>query len=284
MGLVVGLARPLAAATLLALVALVPTADAATLKAKTSVTTKSGAARIVTKLTSDSPLGDRKRPRKVKVKAGGETYKLSRTRGASAAVVKLGTWRSDAYRGAAAQKLLDLAGDKVKVLVTSLAGTSTLRSKVTLPDGSTPPPGTDPPTPPDPEPGDITGQQAIDQMTTELRGGFVRDVSSSGSTVWEFHMCETGDARYYSQTSDPTVGAFAVEKFGKPWTVTDAIVKQNGDKAAIVEVVMTFEHNESGEQKQINEPFRTRIEYYNGQWYWEGELASTGQASCDPTF
>ena len=65
---------------------------------------------------------------------------------------------------------------------------------------------------------------------------------------------------------------------------TDAIVKQNGDKAAIVEVVMTFEHNESGEQQQINEAFRTRIEYVNGQWYWEGEAASTGQASCDPTF
>jgi hypothetical protein len=112
----------------------------------------------------------------------------------------------------------------------------------------------------------------------------VRDVSPSGSTVWEFHMCESGDARYYSQTIDPQFGAFAVEKFGNPWTVTDAIVRQDGSKAAIVEVVFTSKHDETGASEQVNEPFRTLIEYVNGQWYWEGEAATTGQASCEPTF
>jgi hypothetical protein len=291
---VLGLGRLLPLA-MLALAWLVPAAQAeAGLKAKTSLTQKAGKTRIVVKLTSDKSLDSEHRPRGVKVKTGGRSYKLKRVRGgASAAAVNVGTWRSDAYGGTVAEELLAAAGEKVTVRVRSLSGTTRLHPKLIAPKGADDPPGDGPPTggapptgddPPPADPGDITGQPAIDQMTAELRGGFVRDVSSSGSTVWEFHMCETGDARYYSQTSDPSVGVLAVEKFGNPWTVTDAIVRQDGSKAAIVEVVMTFKHNESGEQEEINEPFRTRIEYVSGQWYWEGEAASTGQASCDPTF
>jgi hypothetical protein len=201
--------------------------------------------------------------------------------------VSLGTWKSEAYRGDTAEDVLALVGERVKVVVKARAGTTTLRSRVAgtgstpPPDDSDPPPDTDPP---DPGSGDVTGQAAIDQLTADLRGGFVRDVSSSGSTVWELHMCETNDARYYSQTSDPTVGVFAVEKFGNPWTVTDAIVREDGSKAAIVEVVFTSKHDETGAYEDVSEPFRTLIEYVGGQWYWEGEAATTGPASCDPTF
>jgi hypothetical protein len=279
---VTGLARLLPIA-LLALVAL-PSAAQADLKAKTSLTTKAGATKIVTKLTSDSPVGDQKRPRKVKVKGGGETYRLSRVGGASAAVVKLGTWRSDAYRGADAEALLDLAGDKVKVIVKSLAGRTTLRSKVAVPDESTPPPDPDPdpdPDTPDPEPGDITGQAAIDQMTTELNGTFIHD---PGNPEYALHMCENGDARYFSQYFYEGF-VTAVEKFGNPWSVTEAIIKQNGDKAAVVHVTWTSQHDETGAYQQINESFDTVLEYVGGQWYWAGELSTSGgPATCEPTF
>jgi len=279
--LVLGLARLSVPIALITLVLLVPAAPAAGLKAKTSVTTKSGEARLGVKLTSDSRVSDRKRPRRVKVRAGGKTYKLSRVRGASAAVVKLGTWRSGAYRGAGALQLLVLGGKRVKVIVTSLAGTTTLRSKVSVPAGDDAPPGTtDPTTPdpePDPEPGDITGQQAIDQMTTELRGTWIHD---PGTPEYALHMCENGDARYFAHDA-----GFATERFGKPWTVTDAIIRRDGSKAAIVHVIWTVEHNETGEYQQISRPFNTLLEYANGQWYWEGALSNTGdQASCGPTF
>jgi hypothetical protein len=265
---------------LLALLALAPAAHA--LKAKTSVTTKSGATRLVTKLTNDSPLGDQKRPRKVKIKGGGETYKLSKVGGASAAVVKLGTWRSDAYRGANAQPLLDLAGDRVKVIVKSLSGTTTVRSKIPALDGPAPDPDPDPtPDPPDPEPGDIEGQEAIDLMTAELRGTWIHD---PGNPEYALHMCENGDARYFSQSF--TGGyAFATEKFGNPWTITEALIRQDGYKGAIVHVTWTSMHDETDTYQAINESWQTRIEYYDGQWYWEDALSTTGSpASCEETF
>src|SRR5919106_1750086 len=175
----------------LALLWSAPTADAS-LKAKPSLTTKSGATRIVVKLASSSRLSPRSRPRSVSVKAGRRIYKLKRVRGAQTAAVSLGTWRSAAYRGSAAAKLLALTGKRVAVRVRSRAGTSSVRSKLAGPPGGTAPPGGT-------QPGDITGQQAIDQLTAEIRGGSVRRLPTSGdlSESFELHLCADGRFRYY---------------------------------------------------------------------------------------
>lgn len=57
------------------------------------------------------------------------------------------------------------------------------------PPGPTPPPG--PENPPAPAPGDITGQQAIDRMTQELRDGRWRKFTSSAqsSTEYILNLC-----------------------------------------------------------------------------------------------
>jgi hypothetical protein len=114
---------------LVALLGLAPAADAK-LKAKTSVSTKAGASRLVVKLTSTKRLTAATRPRRVSVKAGRTTYRLKRV---GAAAVSAGTWRGKAYRAKAAAKLLGLGGDRVTVRVGTRSGRRSLRSKVSVP-------------------------------------------------------------------------------------------------------------------------------------------------------
>src|SRR5688572_8425466 len=123
-----------------------PAAAPAAIRAKTTVETKSGATRLVVKLTSTRALTARTRPRAVKVKRGRRTYLLARVRGSRAAAVSAGVWRSGAYRGSAAAALRALVGKGVKVLVTSRAGTASLSNTVTNPVIPTAPPAVTPPT------------------------------------------------------------------------------------------------------------------------------------------
>ena len=302
-----GLARWLPPFVLLALLAPAANADAAGLKAKASLDRKGETVRLVVKLTSQRKVAKRKRPRAVSVKAGKRRYRLSRVRGARTAAVNIGTWRSDAYRGRAARRLQRAAGDRVKVRVESRAGTTTLRSKLAAPpttEGDVPPPGDDPPTggddpvtgdPPPSQPGDITGQEAIDRMTAELSGGAVRRFSNSSdgdlSSTTQLHLCADGRFRHYFHETFVS-GDFSTvtttEQFGQPWTLVEALIRADGTyRGARVQGTFTSRQTQSGgerSQEAINEPADTAIEWVNGQWYWDGDRVQTETASCDPTF
>jgi hypothetical protein len=101
----------------------------AALTAKVSVATKSGASRVVAVLSSTTPVSARARPKSVTVVAGGRSYRLSRT-GASAAAVRLGTWRSKAFKGAAGDAVKALAGAAVNLKVRTGAGTRKITTRV----------------------------------------------------------------------------------------------------------------------------------------------------------
>lgn len=104
---------------LTALVAAPPAAASVT--ATTSVVSSSGKTRPVVKLTSSKPVATRSRPRAASVVAKGRTYRLTRV-SASAALVRLGTWRSAGYTGTKAAALRALAGTRVKVRLVTRAG------------------------------------------------------------------------------------------------------------------------------------------------------------------
>jgi hypothetical protein len=120
------------AAALVGLLLTAAPANAA-FKAGVSLSTSSGKVRLVVKLTSTRALTARTRPRSVKVKVGTKTYVLSKARVAAAKSVSAGTWRSAAYSGRAGAALSSLAGKSVSVKVTSLAGTTSVRSTVPKP-------------------------------------------------------------------------------------------------------------------------------------------------------
>ena len=267
----------------LALLCLAPTGHA-TVRAKTSLATKSGATRIVVKLKSSRRLPAASRPRAVSVKAGGRTYRLKRVRGARTAAVGLGTWRSRAYRRSAAAKLLKLAGKRVTLKVRSRVGTRSLRPRLASPRRTAPPGDTTPPA--EPQAGDITGQRAIDQLTAELRGGSVRRSQTSGdlSESFELHLCADARFRYYHHQSYVGLGPSATEKLGNPWTVVEALVRGDGSyRGARVRGAFTQQRTFNSGQQAINEPAEALIEHQNGQWYWDKQAVQTGQASCDPT-
>ena len=275
--------RLLLLAAPLMLLWLVPAADAK-ITAKTSLATKAGATRIVVKLKSSRRLSARTRPRRVSVRAAGRTYRLRRVRGARAAAVSLGTWRSRAYRGSAAARLLGMAGERVRVKVRSRAGTRSLRRKLAAPRGGAPPGGTAPPA--DPQPGDLPGQDAIDRLTAELRDGMVRRFQTSGelSESFELHLCGDGRFRYYHHQSYVSFGPLATEKLGSPWSVVEALVRADGSyRGARVRGTFTQQRSSNSGAQAINEPAEALIEFQNGQWYWDKQPVQTGQASCDPT-
>lgn len=245
----------------------VPVAQARLVAKSSLVQTSAGATKIKVKLSSTTAVTRRTKPRSVSVTAGSDTYPLKLT--SSTTRTNLGTWQSDPYTGAQQEELFTHMDQTVQVVVRSRAGTKTLNTNLNPPQGW------------------VVGQEAIDQMTETLNGGAVQQFSSSGdlSEQYEFHMCTDGMARYYQESNHIDFGPIATEKFGEPWQVTDALIRTPDDyMGAIVEVTMTVQNDNSEGMSQINEPFRTIIEYSQGSWYWEGAEVSTMAASCDPTF
>jgi hypothetical protein len=136
------------------------------------------------------------------------------------------------------------------------------------------------------DPADVTGQQAIEQMTCEISGGSVRLYKTSGdlSTTAELHLCADGTVRLYHFESYRGMPPVVSERFGNPWTVVDARIQGGGVyKAALVRTTFTVLNGLTSGQQPIDEPFETTIEFANGSWHWAGQAVATGQASCHPT-
>ena len=95
-------------------------------RATASVQSASGGKRLAVKVARKGSLSARQRPTGVSVKAGGRTYKLKRPQARSG----LGTWKSKVYRGAAADRLTALAGQRIRVVVRSRSGSRTLRANL----------------------------------------------------------------------------------------------------------------------------------------------------------
>jgi hypothetical protein len=152
------LIAPIVVAT--AALALAPIASARLTAAVTVQT--AGGTRIVVKLTSTKKLSPNQRPRRVSVKAGKATFKLTRQAGAHTAAVNVGTWRTAVLKGSAASKALSLRGKKVTVMIRLPHGALALKAKVASGGGSGGSPGSPPLfTPPGTE---LTGQAAFDNF------------------------------------------------------------------------------------------------------------------------
>ena len=112
-----------------------PAAAEGKFKASTSLRTSAGKTRIVVVLTSTKKLKKKQKPKRVSVKAGGKTYKLSKARGSAALAAgarasktyRAGTWRSAAYDRTS---LAGLAGQRITVIVRAKKGRSSVRSRV----------------------------------------------------------------------------------------------------------------------------------------------------------
>ena len=115
----------LSATTGVLAVGLVAPAGAA-VRATTKLEEVNSGPRLAVKLARKGELTTAQRPRAVRVKGGGRTYKLHKPRARNG----LGTWKSAIYRGAAAKRVRALAGHRVRVLVRSQAGSQTLRTRV----------------------------------------------------------------------------------------------------------------------------------------------------------
>jgi hypothetical protein len=220
---------------MLFLLGLAPAAEAK-LRAKTSVTTKAGVARIAVKLTSTTRLTASTRPRRVSVKAGRTVYKLKRVRGAGVAAVSAGTWRSKGYRGTAAARLRALQGKRVTVRVGSDSGTTSLKSRVAVPTGGGGGGGGGGPlfAPPGSE---LEGQAAYDHF----RGYFENSRFTDCPAGWpncaveeRYNHCPDGSSWEYHRLT-PTSGS-DINSYGS-YQVTGAVAHADGSWA--VEYVVT---------------------------------------------
>lgn len=147
--------------------------------------------------------------------------------------------------------------------------------------------------PPAAQPGDITGQAAIDQLTAELSNSDFREHRTKDglSDAYQLHLCGDGRFRYsHNETfvSDGFSSVTITERFGNPWRVVEALVRADGSYRG-ARVTGTFTHKRvrsgGGDQTEaVNEPAEAVLENQNGQWYWGGRSAahSPGAASCDP--
>ena len=153
--------------------------------------------------------------------------------------------------------------------------------------GAPAPGGTEPaPTPTPTAPGDVTGQAAIDQLTTELRDMHFARFKSGNDSSESFHLHLCGDSRfrYFTEFLYSNFGHSRSESLGQPWNVTEAVIKPNGDRGAVVKGTITSEASSSGPQPVEDPNAESVLENFSGQWYWNREpaQASPGQASCDP--
>lgn len=147
--------------------------------------------------------------------------------------------------------------------------------------------------PPAAQPGDITGQAAIDQLTAELSGSDFREHQTRDglSDAYQLHLC--GDGRFrHSHNATFVSGDFSsvtfTERFGNPWRVTEALIRADGSyRGARVTGTFTQKRTTSNGETQteaVNEPAEAVLENVNGQWHWDGRsvLHNPGAASCDP--
>lgn len=144
----------------------------------------------------------------------------------------------------------------------------------------------------DAQPGDVTGQQAIDEMSGEISGAAFKTFKTEGSIsdAYEFHFCEDKRFRYRQDTtfSDPQFSSFTrTDRFADEWTITKALIRESESyRGALVEGTFTSKRTQDGgadTTEPINEPFEGAVEQSNGQWYVAGRVASyhPGQAVCD---
>ena len=234
--------RPLLSlALLLALASLLmaaPSASAA-IKAKPSLTSTAAGTRIVVKLSSTRRLARRARPTAVSVRAGATRYKLRRVRAAGAAV-SLGTWRSSAYKGAAATRLLAQEGKRVTVTVRSRAGKTSLKPKLpaapTRRDGGSGPPFEAPGR-------ELSGQEAYDH----IKRYFVNSRFTDCPAGWpncaveeRYSHCANGSSWEYHRYT-PSSGS-DINSYGS-LQVSGAVVHANGSWA--IEYVVSAYGNQS---------------------------------------
>ena len=247
---------------------LTPVAQARLVAKSSLVETSTGAFKIKVKLSSTRPVTKRTKPRSVKMKAGGETYPLKLS--SKTTRTNLGTWKSEAYTGAQQQALFQQIDQTVKIVVKSLSGTNAINSKLNPPAGWT------------------TGQAAIDEMEQVISGGAVQyfQSSSNGDTEsFQLHLCTDKVFRWYHRTNFAGgAGFFVYEKFGQPWEVTEALIIREDYAGATIEGTFTVGHGGSSGYEDINEPTSAGLEYYQGQWYWDGNAAEVIEASCEPGF
>lgn len=153
------------------------------------------------------------------------------------------------------------------------------------------PPGTGTPPGPDPAPvpGDVTGQAAIDQMEAELTGMFFRNFSSgsSSSTTYTIHWCPNGDWRSFTESlysSGGTSFSSRREYLGNPWNVTEALIKEDGTRYAVIGATIRSTASNDGPEPVGDPNTATRFDFVDGQWYWAGEAAQAfpGEADCGP--
>lgn len=179
-----GMVRLVCACSLLLIPLVAPQPAAAAVSAATSVVTSGGKTRLVVKLTSPKAVAKRSRPSAVSVVAKGRTYRLTRV-SSSAAIVRLGTWRSAGYTGTKAAALRALAGTKVKVRLVTPAGTRTLSSKI--PSASTPAPVTPAPGTPTP-----TTQPLFTPPASDLTGNAAYEAFKGYLADSRFTSCPAG--------------------------------------------------------------------------------------------
>lgn len=153
-----------------------------------------------------------------------------------------------------------------------------------------PPADPAPPAPPPPaNAGDLTGQPAIAELTNNLTCmGFRRSTSGSGSTTTiELHLCAGGAFRYWSVESFSSDGSFLNlrnESLGQGWRVSDAVVKADGSRTAVLQGTVVSEATGDGPRPVTEPQASVRVDFAGGQWHVDGQpvLAFPGAASCAP--
>ena len=204
----------------------------AAFKAGVSLSTTSGKVRLVVKLTSTRALTARTRPRSVKVKVGTKTYTLSKAKAAAAKSVSAGTWRSAQYSARAGAALSALAGKSVSVKVTSLAGTSSVRSTVPKPPTTGGGGGGGPQSLFEPPGRQLEGQEAVPFLQRYFINSRFTDCPAGWpacSVEERYNHCPDGSWEYHRLTPSP---GSDINAYGT-YNVTGARV--NADGSWIVE-------------------------------------------------
>ena len=150
------------AVALFVLLAAAPAAQAA-VTAKASLVPSGEDFVLQVKVKSDKRFTARTRPRKVRVTAGEETYKLDKAKQKP----KVSEWRSESIVADAAQVLVDMVGQDVEVRVKNHKGTRTLEPPLAGPPAEEPPPDGGAPGPQplfDPAPGELEGEAAFNHF------------------------------------------------------------------------------------------------------------------------